>query len=240
MTYRRPSENGPFTSRWRLHNRARLLAVGFPASVVESDRTLNYVLLHGDDELGSGWTPKWLSEGQAQDMLRFLTDNIPNETGLEIFGAIRRRLAAETSSQLEERYAPEARPRFPTRASRKKLSTLLSLPDDPYSQDWDIEVADGDRVDEFLSAYRGEDLDDDDRFLLMAIIVASLNERKAAGREIGDLWPGVAALLRRDASLHASTIAYWCCGSDPDPEHHFAVTPELRRLWRDVNHRSPE
>lgn len=98
MTYRRPSESGPFTSRWRLRNRARLLAVGFPASVVESDRTLHYVLLHGDDELGSGWTPDWLSEDQARDMLRFLSENIPNETGLEIFGVIRRRLAAPTGS----------------------------------------------------------------------------------------------------------------------------------------------
>lgn len=58
MNYRRSSQNHAGTDRWGNEHRVDLLR-WLPNAVVESERSLNYVLLHGDDSLGTGWTPGW-------------------------------------------------------------------------------------------------------------------------------------------------------------------------------------
>jgi len=101
-------------------------------------------------------------------------------------------------------------------------------------QDWEVELADASRVEEFLDAYVTAQLDDDDRFLLMAMIVASVDEAISSGVEFGSSWSRAEQLLRRDGALHATTLSYWACGSDPDPDHQFHLTPLIRPIWTDV------
>ena len=114
-----------------------------------------------------------------------------------------------------------------------KLAGLLQLAL-PAMQDWEVIVADPARVAEFLAAYVEATLDDDDRFVLMQIIIASLDDARTAHENVGPWWPRVEALLRRDPRLHAATLSYWACGDDPDPDHQLPMTPEIQRVWRDV------
>ena len=119
-------------------------------------------------------------------------------------------------------------------ASISRLAERFHLPNNPSSQDWEVEVADFARVDDFLEAYSDPLFSDDDRFLLMELIVASLDDGLRAGSQLGALWSRTRRLLLGSVRLHAATLSYWACGNDDDPEHQFAITPLMRWVWRDV------
>lgn len=129
---------------------------------------------------------------------------------------------------------PEALTRYSQRKSIDKLSRRFHLRTDPQMQDWEVEVSDPKRVMDFVNAYGDTDFDDDDRFALMALIVASLDDAIAQGLDVVETWNRVVPLLRRDAGLHASTLSYWSRGDDPNPHHQFHVTPWIRVVWHGI------
>jgi hypothetical protein len=90
MSYRRQSEAGPGSSRWRTENRATL-AQWLPEEAIASDRSLTYVLLHGDDEHQTDWSPAWLQPEEAAEFLAFLRAHLPNAIGYELMPALERR-----------------------------------------------------------------------------------------------------------------------------------------------------
>lgn len=114
------------------------------------------------------------------------------------------------------------------------LAERFGLPNDPRMQDWEVEVADFARVAEFLAAYSGPSYSDDDRFALMELIVASLDDGARAGHQLGEHWARTRRLLLGNGRLHAQTLSYWARGNDDDPEHQFAITPLIRWVWREV------
>jgi hypothetical protein len=122
--------------------------------------------------------------------------------------------------------------RYTSGASVGKLADRFQLA--LWEQDWAILVADHSRLDAFLSAYDDHEFDDDDRFAMMEVIVASLDEGAQGDTDIGEPWRRAAAFLRRDWRLHAATLSYWSQGDDPDPDHQFAITPRIREVWREA------
>jgi hypothetical protein len=93
MGFRRSDNEQPGSSRWRRTHRSRLLACGVPAAILDSDRTLTYVLLHGDD-LETGWDTSFLSDEQAKQLLAVLNDVIPNPLGFDLIAVLERRVAS--------------------------------------------------------------------------------------------------------------------------------------------------
>ncbi|MES2465110.1 MAG: hypothetical protein V4671_31475, partial [Armatimonadota bacterium] len=69
-------------------------------------------------------------------------------------------------------YKGEFPPEWETLAAIESLTALLSLRTD-YGQDWCIELSDPARVDEFCDVYESAALDFEQRFALMALIIAS-------------------------------------------------------------------
>jgi hypothetical protein len=59
-------------------------------ALVESGRALTYVLLHGNDP-GSGWNESWLSDQEAQRLLTFLKEVIPDPTDYDLIADLQRR-----------------------------------------------------------------------------------------------------------------------------------------------------
>jgi hypothetical protein len=92
VSFRRSDRSDPASSRWRTKHRSELVACGLPGSVLDSDRALNYVLLHGDDAPGTGWTTDSLDAEQAQRLLTFLEAELGDGPGYEIVHVLRRRL----------------------------------------------------------------------------------------------------------------------------------------------------
>jgi hypothetical protein len=121
---------------------------------------------------------------------------------------------------------PEHLWRFPTRAAIEALGVRFDLPHDRSMSDWEWEVADPERIDEFIAAYQSGELDDDERFTLMEMILQSFDD---LGDDVADdpRWNLVLSLLDANFRLHAHSIWYWARPESKHPEEQFAITPTV-------------
>ena len=60
--------------------------------MVESEKALTYVLLHGADEFGTGWDPTWLDDDQARALYKLLSEEIGGSAGFDILPTLEKRL----------------------------------------------------------------------------------------------------------------------------------------------------
>ena len=124
--------------------------------------------------------------------------------------------------------------RHPTTAAIERLDSIFGFSPDAYSQDWDVELADGERLAEFVSTYSTVALDDDERFTLMTLIVASAHDALDF-HEMGEAeWRPIHDLLIANFSLHACTIYYWCCVDATCMDECFTLSPLMRAAWNDA------
>ena len=100
--------------------------------------------------------------------------------------------------------------RFPTSDAREKLAARFDFPNEPKMQDWQWEVADHERIDEFLKAYKNGELSDDERYILMETILESFG---GSGEiEPPSLrWQETLGLIENNIELHIYTVCYWAC-----------------------------
>ena len=128
--------------------------------------------------------------------------------------------------------------RHPTRRAIVTLAKRLSLPFEAGMQDWEIEVADSDRFDDFLQSYVSDDLSTDEKFLLMSILVQCVEDlaHQSDAEAMSELhaWLQVKFLLEADLHLHASTIHYWACLDELCDDNKFLISTEMRQLWKQI------
>lgn len=134
------------------------------------------------------------------------------------------------------------------------LTDLLNLSNN-WSGDWALETADALRLDEFIKVYTAGRLDNDEKFALMSLIVASLDDYLCCtSPEQQDLAIStqVEHLLNVGFVLHSTTVESWCHfnasntnDSVQDPwsdfsdeidvdslsDWDFQVTQMMRRIW---------
>ena len=127
-------------------------------------------------------------------------------------------------------------PRYPTAAARRRLTEMLRLAEPPGGQDWEIELADPGRVGEFLEVYETARLDNDERFTLMELIVASYSDLLEFGGGDRDArhWPRLRDHLLRRFELHGYTVLYWALADTDEPENFYAFTPRAREVMAAV------
>jgi hypothetical protein len=143
--------------------------------------------------------------------------------------------------------------RFPTRHAIEFLSTVLDLPQNGEPQDWDIQVADDARLEEFLRRYTDLAHDNDKAFAFLALIIACFDVRiakrldqaefdldtilYAANFEVTQfytaeerrLWQQIETLLNSDLKLFDPLILYW--SFEVDAESFFPCTLFFRRRF---------
>ncbi len=124
---------------------------------------------------------------------------------------------------------PEHLWRFPTREAIDSLAKRFGLPNTEEMQDWELEVADPIRLDEFLDAYLSGELSGDERFTIMETLLQCFEESDR-DLESDRHWAQVLASLDTHIELHAHTVWYWSCVDDEDPADRFRVTPWVRRI----------
>lgn len=122
---------------------------------------------------------------------------------------------------------PEHLWRYPTAAALERLADRFGFVTGPWVQDSEAQWADPERIDEFLAAYEaGEfgELDEDERFLLMAVV---LNSFEFADRPLARLpqWLRTLHLLERDIAIHIHSVLYFAGpgGSERD----WRIGPDL-------------
>ena len=139
---------------------------------------------------------------------------------------------------------PEHLWRCPTAAAIASLARRFDLPNHRNMQDWEWEVADPARLDEFIAAYDDGTLDDDERFTLMETIIQSCESAfEESGRTPDNErhWHGTLERLRRNVDLHIHSLWYW---AQPESECEGAeawiVTPDLRRVLAEALSERPD
>jgi hypothetical protein len=121
--------------------------------------------------------------------------------------------------------------RHPTHAAIEKFDRILGLPHQPGMQDWEIECADPDRVEEFLRCYDEQAANDDERFTLMALILGSFEEYHGTQGPSLPMWRQIKTVLERDLAVHRDHIIYYACPESDVPEDWcFPITPLMREL----------
>jgi hypothetical protein len=118
--------------------------------------------------------------------------------------------------------------RFATTEARMHLAQLLDLPYHVSMQDWEWEVANQNRIGEFLKLYESNELSEGEQFSLMEIIIQSVEDSETA---VGSIeWAHTLRILDERMSVHVHSVWYWAM---PDEGNHGAswrVTPDLRLL----------
>ena len=105
------------------------------------------------------------------------------------------------------------------------VARVLGIPYEPWMQDWPLEAADHERVEEFLRHYHGADRPEVRRGIV-AVILCSLDKAFAAG-------PLPAVLLERAATVlkkHPELLEYWLCPEAKSEDEMFPITPWIRQL----------
>jgi len=124
---------------------------------------------------------------------------------------------------------PEHLWRFPTQAAIASLAKRFCLPNTPEMQDWEWEVADCARIDEFCAAYLSGELTEDERFVLMETLLQSFEELDTPVAK-HPAWQTVLELLDRHVELHGRTIWYWSNPGCKNLEDSWRITPFVRSI----------
>ncbi|EGO8188306.1 hypothetical protein E6X08_02725 [Escherichia fergusonii] len=121
--------------------------------------------------------------------------------------------------------------RYETGQAIDSLAQRFSLPYEPSMQDWPIEVADKQLLDEFLSAY--SECNDDECFVLMIILLECID---SFGEQYykHPSWSVIYDLLDTHITRHIYTVWYWSCTDyeDEELEDAFYITSDMRALLK--------
>lgn len=100
-------------------------------------------------------------------------------------------------------------PKYVTREAIESLVNKLSLPKPgPFTQDWEYEVSDETRINEFLSSYENLSLNEEERFALMIVIIGSLNDAIEKGDVDASILSKTNELLLNEIAIHTNTLIY--------------------------------
>jgi hypothetical protein len=124
---------------------------------------------------------------------------------------------------------PEHLWRFPTAQAIASLADRFSVPNDQHMQDWEWEIADSNRISEYLAAYKSGELNDDERFTLMETIIQAFEDLPDS-LDADCRWTEVLQLLDSNIDLHAYSVWYWSDLEDELGDESWRVTPFLRKL----------
>jgi len=123
--------------------------------------------------------------------------------------------------------------KYPTKASIEGLKQKISFPAlDVHSQDWEYEVADASRLNEFLNFYFKPDfLSKVERFTLMIVILESFNDALTNQHQNENDWANIQSALLKESDLHTETIEKFASRNEEDLEMCFAITSRIRILF---------
>lgn len=122
---------------------------------------------------------------------------------------------------------PEAR--YGTTRAIDAIAKKLNLPNEEWMQDWAYIVAEADQLKSYIELY-DHSTDDDEKFVLMKMIIQAADEKKREDQLLDDDWQSIEQRLRSNFVLHEYTIFYWSLLKE-DLEYCFHITPKIRSLW---------
>jgi hypothetical protein len=119
--------------------------------------------------------------------------------------------------------------RFPTKEAMRSLDDKLNLPSRGDEQDWDIELADAERVSEFLDFYETNELTEEEKYALVCLMLGSYDEALRRGIAAENEWEKLKSILVNDARGFRFIIEYWSLPDVPGDDV-FNLTRLMREL----------
>lgn len=111
-----------------------------------------------------------------------------------------------------------------------RLTVALRLRVTEGGQDWELEVSDWERTAEFLDYYETQPLDDEERYCLLELIIASFDDYLRIQGPDERMTARVRRHLIESFEAHRNTVKYWACLTEPETTG-WAITPFMRELW---------
>lgn len=117
-----------------------------------------------------------------------------------------------------------------TKKAIESISEKLFLPVTGDEQDWEIELANSERVVEFVFFYQEHDLCPEEKKALMSLIFASYDDYLNINDiERDELWEEISRLVQLDKRLFSELIDYWRLNKETSPENYFHITHLIRK-----------
>jgi len=131
--------------------------------------------------------------------------------------------------------------RHPTEAARTALSAQLGFEDTHEFQDWERHFQNFEKIMSFVDLYEAGTLNEDEKFLLMELVLASASDADAVFFVSSD-WRRIEDLLRRNSTLHAWSMWFWSCIDNESriPYNDFASSPYIQSILLETASDSPQ
>ena len=100
---------------------------------------------------------------------------------------------------------------IPDQSVRKALANKLNLEFDEFAQDWEYEVSDPSRIQEFINEYDKTVTTHSERASLMEIILDSANDLLMSNghKEYEKFNSWINSRLKQNLQIHLGTLNYW-------------------------------
>ncbi len=118
-----------------------------------------------------------------------------------------------------------------TKEATESISKKLSLPFTGAEQDWEVELASSERVNEFVSFYQDTSLPPEEKKALMSLVFASYDDYLNLPEiDKNELWSEIVFLVQSDKDLFKELINYWSLEGETSRENYFKITPLVRGI----------
>lgn len=112
---------------------------------------------------------------------------------------------------------------------------LAYLPGDPSNQDWELTVADPQKIPRFLSEF--DQVGETAKYVLAEILMASFDEAAEEGDFPQSEWDRFWRLLEADFKTFENIVAYWV--QEDEESGRWSVTPYLNDSLKESNLEPP-
>ena len=113
----------------------------------------------------------------------------------------------------------------------EQLRKDLSLPFKGTEQDWDIEMANSDRLKEFIEFYKHNDLSNPRKEAIVSLILASYDDfLNKNDLEIDETWKEIKSILTSEKLLLADILDYWSLSNQSYESDVFRITHLVREV----------
>ena len=116
---------------------------------------------------------------------------------------------------------------YPETQSKNYLNSALDLPATGHEQDWEIELADVDRIEGFIDFYEQSDLNPNEKKALVALILASFEEALQISDFDKRLWLKLVKIITYESFLFDDILSIW---KSNDEEEAFAIAEYIRDI----------
>lgn len=101
-----------------------------------------------------------------------------------------------------------------------------------FEQDWDIEMADYKRLEEFIAFFEKNILQNNEKFALIGLILASFDDllNHLNTPHNAQLWDRISHIINEEKELYQELLEYWSLSKEKNQKEIFKITPLVREI----------